>query len=336
MSRSLPMPSRRRARPGKVVNAAMTARSFRPAAPRLPSDLRIGPARRRREAAVRYVFLAAAALSIVVSAAIVLTLFGNAANFIFRVDPAQLLTDGWFPRREMYDIATIVAGTLVISVIALAVSAPLGIGAAVYLSEYAASRVRRFLKPILELLAAIPSVVLGFFALTFISPNLVQALFSGTNIFNMLSAGIAVGILITPLVASVAEDAMHAVPTYLREAAYGLGARRPTVSVRVVVPAAVSGIVAALILAVSRAIGETMIVAMVAGATGGSLFNLNPLEPGQTMTAAMTALAIGSDQVRGAQLTFESLYFVGLLLFIMTFGLNVLSDAFVRRVRRRY
>ncbi|MDQ2688666.1 MAG: phosphate ABC transporter permease subunit PstC [Chloroflexota bacterium] len=314
----------------------MTANSARPVVPRSPTDLRIGSTRRAREATVRYVFLTAAALSIVVSAAIVFTLIGNAANFIVQVDPAQLVTDGWFPRREMYDIATIVAGTLVVSVIALAVSAPLGIGAAVYLSEYAGGRVRRLLKPVLELLAAIPSVVLGFFALTFISPNIVQALFPGTNIFNMLSAGIAVGILITPLVASIAEDAMHAVPTYLREAAYGLGARRRTVSVRVVVPAAVSGIVAALILAISRAIGETMIVAMVAGATGGSLFNLNPLDQGQTMTAAMTALAIGSDQVRGAALTFESLYFVGFLLFMMTFALNLVSDAFVRRVRRRY
>ena len=129
---------------------------------------------------------------------------------------------------------------------------------------------------------------------------------------------------------------MHAVPAYLREAAYGLGARRRTTSLRVVVPAAVSGIMAALILGISRAIGETMIVAMAAGATGGSLLNLNPLDQGQTMTAAMTALAIGSDQVRGAELTFESLYFVGLLLFAFTFGLNLVSDAFVRRVRRSY
>ena len=292
--------------------------------------------RRRRETAIRSLFLGAAALSIVVSAAIVLTLIGNAANFIVQVDPAQLVTDGWFPRRDMYDIATIVAGTLVVSAIAMAVAAPLGIGAAIYLSEYAGGRVRRLLKPVLELLAAIPSVVLGFFALTFISPVFVQGLFPGTNVFNMLAAGIAVGILITPLVASVAEDALHAVPAYLREAAYGLGARRRTTSLRVVVPAAVSGIVAALILGISRAIGETMIVAMVAGATGGSLFNLNPLDQGQTMTAAMTALAIGSDQVRGAALTFESLYFVGFLLFVFTFVLNLLSDAFVRRVRRAY
>jgi phosphate transport system permease protein len=300
------------------------------------TDLRIAPSRRRRETGVRLLFLGAAALSIVISAAIILTLIGNAVNFAAQVDPAALRTEGWFPRRGMYDIATIVAGTLVISVIAMAVAAPLGIGAAIYLSEYAGSRTRRALKPIVEVLAAIPSVVLGFFALAFISPTIVQTLFPGTPLFNMLAAGIAVGILITPLVASISEDAMHAVPSYLREAAYGLGARRRTTSLRVVVPAAVSGIVAALILGVSRAIGETMIVAMAAGATGGSLFNLNPLDQGQTMTAAMTALAIGSDQVRGAELTFESLYFVGMLLFIFTFVLNLVSDAFVRRVRSRY
>ncbi|MCA1570559.1 MAG: phosphate ABC transporter permease subunit PstC [Chloroflexi bacterium] len=299
-------------------------------------DLRIAPARRRREAIVRTLFLAAAALSIVISGGIILTLIGNALGFVLKVDPSALWTDGWFPRRGMYDVATIVTGTLVISVIAMVVAAPLGIGAAIYLSEYAGSRARKALKPIIEILAAIPSVVLGFFAISFISPALVQTLFPGTPLFNLLSAGIAVGILITPLVASIAEDAMHAVPAYLREAAYGLGARRRTTSIRVVVPAAVSGIVAALILGVSRAIGETMIVAMAAGATGGSLFNLNPLDQGQTMTAAMTALAIGSDQVRGAELTFESLYFVGMLLFFFTFGLNLLSDAFVRRVRRGY
>ena len=301
-----------------------------------PADLRIAPARRRREAAVHGLFLLAAGVSIVISAAIVLTLIGNALGFLFRVDPESLWADGWFPRRGLYDIKTIVAGTLIVSAIAMVVATPLGIGAGIYLSEYAGPRARRFLKPIVEVLAAIPSVVLGFFAISFISPTLVQTLFPGAGLFNMLAAGIAVGILITPLVASISEDAMHAVPAYLREAAYGLGARRRTTSLRVVVPAAVSGIVAALILGVSRAIGETMIVAMAAGATGGSLFNLNPLDQGQTMTAAMTALAIGSDQVRGAALTFESLFFVGMLLFVFTFALNLISDAFVRRVRSRY
>lgn len=285
--------------------------------------------------AVRAFFGATAALSIVVSVAIVAALAGNAIYFAIHVDPAALVTDGWFPRRGMYDVATIVAGTLVVSGVAMVVATPLGLGAGIYLSEYAGQRTRRVLKPILEVLASIPSVVLGFFALTWISPNVVQPL-TGASLSNMASAGLAVGILITPLIASVSEDAMHAVPAYLREAAYGLGARRRTTALRVVVPAAISGIVAALILGVSRAIGETMIVAIAAGGTGGSLFEINPLEPGQTMTAAMTALAIGSDAVRGAELTFESLFFVGLLLFVMTLGLNLVSDAFVRRVRRAY
>jgi phosphate transport system permease protein len=301
----------------------------------VPSDLQIAPARRRRERLIRAFFLSAAGLSIAITGAIVLSLLGNALYFLVNVDPSALFAGGWFPRRGMYDIATIVAGTLVISVVAMLVAAPLGLGAAVYLSEYASARSRRLLKPALEILASIPSVVLGFFALTWNSPNLVQPL-TGAPLSNMASAGLAVGILITPLIASISEDALHAVPGYLREAAYGLGARRRTTSLRVVVPAAVSGIIAALLLGVSRAIGETMIVAIAAGGTGGSLFELNPLEPGQTMTAAMTALAIGSDSVRGEALTFESLFFVGLLLFAITLGLNLVSDAFVRRVRSQY
>jgi phosphate transport system permease protein len=284
---------------------------------------------------VRLAFTAAAGVSVLISLAIIGSLVGNALSFILKVDLGSLLTDGWFPRRGLYDIKTIVAGTVLISAIAMLVAAPLGVGTALYLSEYAGRRARSILKPILEVLASIPSVVLGFFALTWISPNVIQA-FSDAPLFSMASAGVAVGILVTPLVSSVAEDALHAVPAELREASYGLGARRRTTSIRVVAPAAVSGLVAALLLGVSRAIGETMIVAIAAGATGGSLFSVNPFEPGQTMTAAMTALAIGSDQIRGAALTFESLFFVGLLLFLITLGLNLLSEAFVRRVRRRY
>jgi len=298
-------------------------------------DLRVAPRRRRREAIVRLLFAAAAGMTVVISAAIVLSLIGNAFSFIAKVDLGTLWSEGWFPRRGMYDIKTIVAGTLIIASIAMLVAAPLGIATALYLSEYAGRRTRSILKPVLELLAAIPSVVLGFFALTWISPNIIQA-FTDAPLFSMASAGVAVGILVTPLVSSVAEDALHAVPDYLREASYGLGAQRRTTSLRVVIPAAVSGIVAALLLGISRAIGETMIVAIAAGATGGSLFSVNPLAPGQTMTAAMTSLAIGSDQVRGAALTFESLFFVGLVLFLMTLTLNLASEAFVRRVRRQY
>ena len=299
-------------------------------------DLSGSAARRRRELAVRLAFLAAAALSILISVLIVLSLIGNAIEFVIGIDPILLVERGWFPRREMYGLPTILAGTLVIAAIGMLVATPLGIGAAIYLSEYASPRTRRTLKPILEVLAGIPSVVLGFFALTFLSPTVVDPVCPGsTDIFNMAAAGIAVGILITPLIASVSEDAMFAVPRSLREASYGLGARKRTTSLRVVFPAAVSGIVAALILGVSRAVGETMIVAIAAGATGGSLFQLSPCEPGQTMTAAMTALATGSDQVTVNNPAFFSLFFVGMLLFVITLGLNLVADAFVRRVRKQ-
>jgi len=312
---------------------AVTPESLPPARLSL-ADLRGAAPRRRREFAVRLVFLAAATVSILISVLIILSLIGRAAGFLVEVDPASLLERGWFPRRDLYGLPTILAGTLVVAGIGMLVAAPLGLGAAIYLSEYAGPTTRRTLKPILEVLAGIPSVVLGYFAITFISPTFVQNVCS-TGVFNMASAGIAVGILITPLIASVAEDALYAVPGSLREASYGLGARKRTTSLRVVFPAAISGIVAALILGVSRAIGETMIVAIAAGASGGSLFQLNPCETGQTMTAAMTALAIGSEQVRGASLAFPSLFFVGLILFLMTLGLNLIADAYVRRVRRR-
>lgn len=289
-----------------------------------------------REAVIRTAITVSATASILISTLIVLSLIGNALNFVQQVDPAQLVAEGWFPRRDMFSIPTILAGTLVISGVGMLIATPLGIGAAIYLSEYASDRVRKTLKPILEVLAAVPSVVLGYFAITVISPTVVGTIHPGGQVFSMAAAGIAVGILITPLIASVAEDALHAVPSALREASYGLGARRLATSVRVVVPAAISGIVAALILGISRAIGETMIVAIAAGAAGGSLFTINPFDPGITMTAAMTALATGSDQVRGASLAFPSLFFVGLLLFAITLVLNFISDAFVRRVRQRY
>jgi len=286
---------------------------------------------------MRFVFLAAATLSVIITALIVLAIVGEAWNFISRVQPSALWSGGWFPRRGMFDVATIVGGTLVIAGIGMLVAVPLGLGAAIYLAEYASRRARAFLKPILEMLAAVPSIVLGYFALQWISPNIVQNVCpGGAGVFNMAAAGIAVGILVTPLIASIAEDSMYAVPLSLREASYGLGARKRTTSIRIVVPAAISGIVAALILGFSRAIGETMIVAIAAGGTGGSMFSLNPCGQGQTMTAAMTALATGSDQVRGAELAYPSLFFVGLLLFAITLTLNVFSERFVRSVRLRY
>ena len=299
-------------------------------------DLSGSRPRLRRERRVRRLFTAAAVTSILISLLIVGSLAEEAWGFISKIDLSSLWDLGWFPRRDMFDIRTVLVGTLLISLIAMLVATPLGLGAAIYLSEYARPRARRWLKPILEVLAGIPSVVLGYFALTWISPNLVQRLNPHAGVFSMASAGIAVGVLVTPLVASVTEDAMRAVPLALREASYGLGAKKVTTVTRVVFPAAASGIVASLILGLSRAIGETMVVAMAAGAVGGSLFQVNVFQPGQTMTAAMTALAIGSDQVAGSTNAFQSLFFLGLLLFLMTLGLNILGDAFVRRTRQKY
>jgi phosphate transport system permease protein len=298
--------------------------------------LRGSSRRRRKERLVRAGFQGAALLSLVVSVAIVLALLGQAISWLARVDLARLWADGWFPRRGEFDILTLLVGTLMIAGIAIMVAAPLGLGAALYLSEFAKPRTRRILKPILEVLAGIPSVVLGYFALTVIQPEFVQRVFSSASAFSFLAAGIAVGILTVPLVASVSEDAMFAVPGALREAAYGIGARRGTVAVRVVVPAAVSGIAAALILGLSRAIGETMVVAIAAGATGGALRTFDPLDGGQTLTGAISSLAIGSDQVQGSSLAFPSLYFVGICLFVITFALNLMSERFVRHFRRDF
>ena len=308
---------------------------------RAPIVLVTAPRRRRQDRIARGVFLAAAITTFVVTILIILTLVTDSWEFLSKLadeDGVSRLTDiGWFPRRGLFDIGTLVTGTLMVTVIAMLVAVPLGLGTAVYLAEYARPGVRKVLKPIVEVLAGIPSVVLGYFAISFINPNIIVSIFSGANkAFTLAAAGVAVGILTIPIIASVAEDALRAVPLALREASYGLGAKRLQSTFRVVFPAAISGIVASLILGVSRAIGETMVVAIAAGAVGGGLFSLNPLQPGQTMTAAMAALGFGSDQVAGDNLAFQSLYFVGLLLFIMTFVLNLVSDRLVSKVREVY
>lgn len=285
---------------------------------------------------MRRVFLAAAVLSIAISVAIVAALAGNAISFFTDVEKSSLLDVGWFPRRSRFDLLTPIAGTLVMSVIAIAVAAPLGLGAAVYLSEYARPRVRRLLKPALEILAGIPSVVLGFFALLWIGPNIVVELLGSPKPATILTAAIGVGILVTPLVASVSEDALRAVPSSLREASYGLGAKRSTTVRKVVVPAAISGIVASIILGLSRAIGETMVTFMAAGAVGGALRTWDPFESGTTLTAAIASVATGSDQVAGEALAFDGVFALGITLFLVTLVLNWVSDRFVRRVREKY
>lgn len=300
------------------------------------SPLRGHSRRRQRERVIEAILLGSALVSVAISAFIVLTLLEKALEFITSINLGDLVGLGWFPRRGQFDLLTLFLGTVIVAGIALLFAVPMGLGAAVYLAEYANPRARSIIKPILEILAGIPSVVLGFFALTFINPVFIQAIVPKAGGFNLAAAGIAVGVLTVPLIASVSEDAMRAVPSSLREASAGLGARRRSTTIRVVLPAAVSGIVAAIILGLSRAIGETMIVAIAAGATGGSIRSVNPFASGQTMTAAMAALATGSDQVVGVSAAFQSLFFVGLLLFILTFGLNIVGDVFVRRTRQRY
>lgn len=306
-----------------------------------PVDLTGSRSRHRRERVVRLIFLAAGVSSLAISIAIVASLIGEAVTFLTNIDLSTLWSTGWFPRRAEFDIKTLFVGSLLVTGVAMLIAAPLGIGSAIYLAEYARPRVRRIVKPIIEILAGIPSIVLGFFAFAWISPNIVQGIWPNASAFNLAAAGIGVGILTTPLVASVTEDAMRAVPRSLREASYGLGARRMTTSLRVVFPAAISGVVAALILATSRAIGETMVVALAAGASGGSLFSTDITQPGQTITAAMASLASGTDQVaagagQGAGQAYNSLFFLGILLFGVTFILNVAGDVFVRRVREKY
>jgi phosphate transport system permease protein len=288
------------------------------------------------------VFFVAAALSVLISTLILVSLFSNGVEFFTDVDWGRVFAnDAWNPRQGRYSISTIVVGSFIVTGVAMLVATPLGLGAAVYLSEYARPSVRSALKPILEVLAGIPSVVLGVFALNWIAPDVVGFFFgeSEGRGGSMLAAGIGVGILTIPLMASVSEDAMRAVPDSLRHASAGLGARPMATTLRVVLPAAVSGIVAAFILAASRAIGETMVVFIAGGAADSATFTGNPLDGSLTMTAAMASLATGTDSVRtGAEgeLAIASLYFVGIVLFFLTLSLNLIADRFVRRVREAY
>jgi len=281
-------------------------------------------------------------VSILTTVGIVLVLFFDASAF-FREPGVTLrgfLTDTvWQPFGAQtaatfrVGVVPLLIGTLLVTAIAMVIAVPLGLASAMYLSEYAPDRVRKVLKPVLELLAGVPTVVLGYFALTFMTP-LLRGIFGEptVSIFNGASAGIVMGIMIVPTIASLSEDAMSAVPRMLREGAYGLGASKRHVVLRVVVPAAISGIVAATILALGRAIGETMIVAIAAG--GIPNLTANPFEQIQTMTAYIVQ-AVGGEAPRGS-LTYQSIFAVGALLFLITFAINVGAQRFVRRFREVY
>ncbi|MFT7601366.1 MAG: phosphate transport system permease protein [Acidimicrobiales bacterium] len=328
---------------GTVITQSLAGESTRELPPLTkPSDLQLSGQRVAENRRARRLLQLAGVSSVFISALIVQSIFSEAWKFVSASEfEWGLLADiGWFPRRDKFDLSTLIVGTLWITGIAMLVAGPIGLGVAIYLSEYARPKVRGIVKPAIETLASIPSVVLGFFAISFISPSLLKP--GGTlfgidfGIFSLVSAGIAVGILTVPIVASISEDAMRAVPRELREASYGLGARPATTSLRVVFPAALSGISAAFIVGISRAIGETMVVFIAAGGSGGAIFEANPAEPGQTITAAMASLGAGTDSVAGSGIAFQSLYFLGALLFVITLVLNVASDAIVRRFRQVY
>jgi phosphate transport system permease protein len=278
--------------------------------------------------------LLCAALSVFTTAGIIIVLAVETVEFLAEVPIAEFLTGTeWTPlfANQHFGVLPLVAGTVLVSLIAMVVALPMGLMAAIYLSEYAPERFRRVVKPVLEILAGVPTVVYGYFALTFVTPIL-QNYLPGLSGFNALSPGIVMGIMILPLVSSLAEDAMRAVPRGLREGAYALGATRMQTALQVVVPAAFSGITAAFILAVSRAIGETMIVAIAAGQQ--PRLTANPFVPIETMTAYIVQVSLG-DTPQGT-LEYRTIFAVGMLLFLMTLTLNLVSTWLRERLREEY
>jgi phosphate transport system permease protein len=288
------------------------------------------------ESVIESALFFAGAVSILTTVGIVYVLAKEA--FLFFGSPEVTLLEffsstTWQPAIGNFGVWPLVTATLTVSAIAMLVALPLGLATAIYLSEYASPRARSTMKPILEVLAGIPTVVYGYFALTFMTP-LLRSIFGeeSVQIFNTASAGIVVGILIIPLVTSLSEDALHAVPNSLREAAYGLGATRLETSVKVVLPAALSGITAAIVVAISRAVGETMVVAIAAGA--GPKFTFNPFESAETMTGHIVRIS-GGD-LSYDSIDYNSIFAIGLLLFLMTLALNILSRRIVARFREVY
>ena len=288
------------------------------------------------QAIVAWLLRVAALISILTTIGIVIILVAQSAGFFAEVSPWDFLTGTeWTPllKPQQFGVLSLVGGTLLVAAIAGIVSLTLGLGAAIFLSEYAPEKLRRVLKPILEVLAGIPTVVYGYFALTFITPIL-QDVFGSDRVivFNALSAGLVMGLMIMPMVSTLSEDAMVAVPRSLRDAAYALGATRFEVATKVVIPAALSGIVASFILAVSRAVGETMIVKIAAGATPN--LTLNPLESIQAMTAYIVQVSLG--ETPQGSLEYKTIFAVGLLLFAMTLVMNIVGRWVISRFRQQY
>ncbi|MEE9202451.1 MAG: phosphate ABC transporter permease subunit PstC [Dehalococcoidia bacterium] len=283
---------------------------------------------------IHRLLLLCALVSIFTTIGIILSLATQTVEFFRHVPILDFLTDTrWAPLFEPahFGILPLVAGTVMVAIGASLVALPLGLATAIYLSEYAPDGLRRVVKPVLEVLAGIPTVVYGYFALTLVTPIL-RHFVPEASVFNAASASLVMGIMIIPMVSSLSEDAMMAVPRSLREAAYALGATRLEVSTRVVVPAALSGIVASFILAISRAIGETMIVTLAAGAT--PRLTVNPFEGIQTMTAYIVQVSLGDTPV--GSIAYRSIFAVGMSLFVITLAMNVLGNLVVRRYREVY
>lgn len=306
-----------------------------PGAPVTAMDLSGKRSRSTSESVVGIVLAACGAISLLTTVGIIAVLIQEALLFFSSVKVTDFLFGTTWTalfKTPQYGVLPLVGGTLMIALIAMLVAVPLGLMSAIYLSEYAPRKVRNVLKPALEMLAGIPTIVFGFFAVNFIRPEILKPIFSGIGPFSALAAGIAVGIMTIPLVASLSEDAMRAVPRSLREGGYALGATKLEVATRIVVPAAISGIIASFILAMSRAVGETMIVALAAGSK--AQLTGNPLEPMQTMTGFIVQ-AFSGDVVVGSP-AYLSLFAVGLLLFLMTLALNLLSQWVVGKFREVY
>ncbi len=306
-------------------STAEIARSLRKSSPRLG------------ERVIEGLLFLAALLSVLTTIGILVALLGGTLEFFREIRVADFLFGTtWTPlfANGSFGVLPILSATLLITGIAILVAAPLGLGAALYLSEYAGQRSRKVLKPVLEVLAGIPTVVYGFFAISFVTPSVLRPLLGEANvgIFNALSAGLVIGILIIPIIASLSEDALSAVPQAMRDGALALGATRTKVARKVVLPAALSGVIASFVLALSRGIGETMVVVIAAGSI--AQLTPDPREPMQTMTAFIAQAALGDQPV--GSLGYNTLFAVGTLLFLVTLLVNVVSIRLVRRFREVY
>ena len=295
----------------------------------------LGVKRRRwGEEVIRALLFLAAAISILTTVGIVIALLAESIPFFVDVG-SKFFTDGsWSPlfADPEFGVWQLLNGTFLITGIAICVAIPIGLASAIYLSEYASPRVRKTIKPILEVLVGVPTVVFGYFALTFVTPEILQALGIEVKGFNALSAGLVMGIMIVPTIASISEDAMRAVPQGLREGAYGLGSTKRQVATRVVFPAALSGIVAAIVLGVSRGIGETMIVLLAAGLQPN--FGINPTEGFATITTFMGSAADGDNPA--GSIGYQSIFACGTILFFLTLAMNMIAIRFVRKYRQVY